>query len=145
MSTTVRHRLDGVEINIDAVNRRLSDIEFFRDFSDEDKRQLLDTDKYLEVFEQGTTIIHEGEPEADLYVVIEGEADVFKRGSHKAIATLTMGSVFGEISFFSRKKRTTSIVAVDRVVVLKIPEDFFLELACPLQKKANFSNGWFID
>ncbi|MBF0284513.1 MAG: cyclic nucleotide-binding domain-containing protein [Magnetococcales bacterium] len=121
-------------LKLPLLRKQMESIDFFNDFKGEQKDFLASRESFFHEVASGDILIHEGDPERDLYVLLDGELEVMKEGMPEPIAVLKSGAVFGEISFFSRKRRSTSIRARDRAVVLKIPEDYFTELECDLQK-----------
>lgn len=66
-------------------------------------------------------IIHQGQQGDSLFVIIDGEARVFLRdhdGTIRTIATLTRGSVAGEMSLITQEPATADVVATTDVRVL---------------------------
>ena len=68
----------------------------------------------------GEELVHEGDPDRELYIIAEGEFDVV-RGS-TPIAHLVPGTVVGEGTFFSGQPRSASVVACDVGVVWTLTE-----------------------
>jgi CRP/FNR family cyclic AMP-dependent transcriptional regulator len=58
----------------------------------------------------GTALCREGSRGQEFFVIVEGEAEVTKRGRH--IATVGPGEFFGEIALLERVKRTATVTAV---------------------------------
>lgn len=120
-------------LNPSLLRKQLNQIEFFNDFSDDQKAYLAGQEAFFCEFTPGEILIQEGDPENDLYVLIEGSLKVFKNGKED-LAELKPGGVFGEISFFARKRRSTSVRAREAGLVFKLPEEAFLELDCDVQR-----------
>lgn len=83
------------------------------------------------LFEPGQDIVIEGDVGKSLYVIQEGEVEVYK-GSHadgKLIATLGVGQHFGEVAVFQRCERTASVRAKTRVRVLQVRREAALVLS----------------
>jgi len=88
-------------------------------------RQLVE-DSQVEEFEQGETIFSEGSFAEDMYVVVSGAANIFKGPADKEwLATLRLGSVFGEMAVFGLSTRTTSVIAAADCECLKISHSGF--------------------
>ena len=51
----------------------------------------------------------EGQLGSEFFVIVEGEADVTKEGTH--LATLGAGDFFGEIALIERSKRIATVTA----------------------------------
>ena len=79
---------------------------------------------------QGTDLIHEGQEGRGLFVLLSGEADVWKRdGDEKVLlATLKPGDVFGEISLLYDEPTTATVTAGTRATVLALPKELFRKL-----------------
>jgi CRP/FNR family cyclic AMP-dependent transcriptional regulator len=80
-------------------------------------------------FRAGDLIIEEGQPGGNLYIVINGQAEVFKNGKtpgkHKHLADISRGSLFGEMSVFDDAPYSATIKAREDLSVHIIKgEDF---------------------
>ncbi len=76
----------------------------------------------VEDYEDGDTIIREGNNDIDFFKLIRGALTVIKGG--KKIAELTEpGEYFGEMASISREQRTASIVSQGRSTVKRFPGD----------------------
>lgn len=69
-------------------------------------------------FEEGATIIEEGVPGSELYLILEGTADVLAAVDHlgepgrtTGIAKLFSGDIVGELGLFADLPRTATVVA----------------------------------
>lgn len=80
----------------------------------------------LKTFPQGQPIIRHGEQGNEMYVLINGEADVFipaANGTRK-VNTLERGAVFGEMGLIRHHERTADVIATEDVEVLAVNERF---------------------
>jgi serine/threonine protein phosphatase PrpC len=77
-------------------------------------------------FDAGQTIIGEGDTSENLYVIVEGECEVWRRG--ESIATLQPGGHFGEMALLSRRPRTATVTAKSDVRVLVLSRHDFNEV-----------------
>jgi CRP/FNR family cyclic AMP-dependent transcriptional regulator len=77
-------------------------------------------------FHDGATIIRAGTPGDALYVVVDGEVSVRRRGL-PAVA-LGIGSFFGEMALFDDSPRSASVVAAGPVTCLAISRARFHKL-----------------
>ncbi len=71
----------------------------------------------------GETIVAEGEREAFLCLVVEGELDVVKRdssGSPRVLAPLGPGTSFGEMSLLDGEPRSATVAARTEAVLLTV-------------------------
>jgi hypothetical protein len=76
-------------------------------------------------FDPGTTIIRQGEPGHDYFVLASGTADVIQDAVH--IGVLRAGDGFGEIALLRDVPRTASVVGRDAVEAFRLPRAVFLE------------------
>jgi CRP-like cAMP-binding protein len=80
----------------------------------------------VRTFHDGTAIVRAGEPGDTLYVVLDGEVSVRRRGL-PALA-LGMGSFFGEMALLDSGARSATVVAHGPVVCLTLTQPRFLKL-----------------
>jgi CRP-like cAMP-binding protein len=82
-------------------------------------------------FEPGEVIVQQGDPADAVYVIAEGEAEVWlDHGDGRRVRVNTMGpnTLFGEIAVLCRGRRTTTVRANGPVVSFKISAKLFLDL-----------------
>jgi CRP-like cAMP-binding protein len=70
----------------------------------------------------GERVVRQGEPGQELYVILNGTADVAVRhdGLVTTIATMDAGQFFGEISFLTGAPRSSTVTATTPLGVLSI-------------------------
>ena len=78
--------------------------------------------RYITPFEEGKTIFLEGDDSQDLFILVSGQLNVF-RGNKKIAEIAEKGSLFGEMSFLLKAKRTATIKAGKNVKAIRIPKD----------------------
>lgn len=85
-------------------------------------------------FEPGETIINRGEIGRELFIIRDGEVEVFQPGAgekpESIVATLSRGDVFGERALLADAPRTASVRAKSAVNVLVISRAEFDALVC---------------
>ncbi|WP_245586243.1 MMPL family transporter [Solimonas soli] len=74
----------------------------------------------LEKHPAGTRLIREGDLARDIYVVVDGQLEVWveRHGEHKRLSTLTRGAVIGEAGYFGQR-RTANVDTLSAVRVLR--------------------------
>ncbi|MGA9868920.1 MAG: cyclic nucleotide-binding domain-containing protein [Acetobacteraceae bacterium] len=74
------------------------------------------------LFPAGARILQAGERDRALYLVVTGTVKVVVESSKGPIhvASITEGSVFGEMAFFDGEPRSAHVFALDRVEVLSL-------------------------
>jgi CRP-like cAMP-binding protein len=72
----------------------------------------------------GTTIVTEGKPGDDFYIIVEGHADVTRGGQH--VRSQGPGDYFGEIALLRDVPRTATVTALDEMELCTIGRDDFL-------------------
>lgn len=104
---------------IENIERRemLTELDFFRDFTLEEVEEVMYAATWVS-FNQGDTIINEGDIDDTFYIMVSGSAVVEKAG--KALGWLFTGHCFGEIGFLTRQKRTATIIAESELTLMKI-------------------------
>ncbi len=96
---------------------RVSRLSFFEEF---EESEILETVKAgeWEEYQAGIEIIIEGEFDKSFYLLISGNVSV--RRADVEVDILRPGATFGELGFIVNQARTATIVAQDKVTVLKI-------------------------
>jgi CRP/FNR family cyclic AMP-dependent transcriptional regulator len=82
-------------------------------------------------FEAGEVIVQQGDPADAVYIIAEGEAEVWLRnddGRDIQLNTMPKHSLFGEIGVLCNGRRTTTVRAKDQVTTFKIGAKLFLDL-----------------
>jgi CRP-like cAMP-binding protein/Fe-S-cluster-containing dehydrogenase component len=82
----------------------------------------------LEVAEPGAGVVKEGDPAKDFYVVRTGNLKVVTKGEdgrEKLLAYLSDNSWFGEVALLKSAPRTSSVVAITRCDLVRIPAAAF--------------------
>ncbi len=80
----------------------------------------------LKRFEQGSHIVKRGDEAREMYLILEGDAEV-RLDSGKTVP-LGRGGIVGEMALLRRSRRAADVVALTRVEVLAIDEDFLRRL-----------------
>lgn len=75
---------------------------------------------------EGKEITAEGTPGREFFVILEGTAEVRRKG--RRVATLGPGDFFGEIALVSRRLRTATVKATSPVRALVITDRAFRRL-----------------
>jgi CRP/FNR family transcriptional regulator, cyclic AMP receptor protein len=103
----------------------LDKIPFFWEFTAEEKSLFAANDNFFATFKDKEYLITEGDTNDDaLFILIKGRADVtMKRTPDQVLATLESGSIVGEISYLTKRKRATNIVADGEVIAFRINHD----------------------
>lgn len=74
----------------------------------------------------GSTILEEGEPAREIYMLVSGKASVTVKGV--VVGTVHPGEVFGEISFFTTGTRSATVSAEDDCMVQIMTREDFVSL-----------------
>ena len=112
----------------------IAKIPFFRDFSQQE-RELVLNHAYFYVAEKGELIIEQDSIDNDFYILLKGDADVVLEGSSQAIAKVTSGNFFGEISFAINIARTSNIIATDTCILLQVNRMLLSNLSSEIRGK----------
>ena len=102
------------------------EIALFQGMQDEQVRALLKTGTVLSC-QAGDHLVRQGDPHQDLFVVLDGVAEVWRQknnGERLSLALVRTGSVFGEMGFLGRQRRSADVVAVTSLRVLVLTQPF---------------------
>ena len=124
-STTMNHLKRKKLQEIKQVFKKMSQVPILNQLPPEEIQALL---PYISsrTYQKGTTIIHQGDPGDSLFIVENGEVDIFnERNESRKIATLTEDDVFGEMALLTGEPRSaTAVAASDTRVWLILKEHF---------------------
>jgi serine/threonine protein kinase len=115
-------RLAGESVSDSEKFNQLRDMPFFQDFGDVALWEAIRVGRWRQI-DAGTVVIQEGGQSDSVYLLVEGEVGVTLMG--EGISTINPGGCFGEMLYFADagSKRTTTIVATEKIVVLEIKSD----------------------
>ena len=102
----------------------LNTFPFFDGFSDDEKMILASFESYILSFTNRKLIIKQEENDHSVFFLLKGQAQVTKN-EHPGILLNTMkpGAVFGEMSYLAKRPRSTNVIAVGDVIVLRMDEE----------------------
>ena len=109
----------------EALREGEQELPLLRGLSEEQARLLLKTGTVL-TCQPGDRLVGEGEPQQELFVVLEGVAEVWRQqeGHRLSLALLQRGAVFGEMGFLGRPRRSADVIAVTSMQVLVLTQTF---------------------
>jgi len=87
----------------------LGSVPFFSGLDQKKRSSIASQGKEL-AYRAGETIVEDGSKGVGFYLVLEGKAEVRKKG--KVLATLGKGQFFGEMSLIDEQPRSADVVAV---------------------------------
>jgi serine/threonine protein kinase len=97
---------------------RARKLSFFDEFDEQEVLEAVNAGKWEE-FPAGSQIIVEGALNENFYLLVSGKVSV--RSAFLEVDTLEPGATFGELGFIVNQAQTATIVAEEKVTVLKIP------------------------
>ncbi|MEW5822318.1 MAG: cyclic nucleotide-binding domain-containing protein [Cyanobacteriota bacterium] len=87
------------------------------------------TSQNTKFFKKGETILVEGTPGEEAYVINKGHVEIKKQtldDTEVVIATLGPGQIFGEMCLFDDSPRSASVYAINDLEVIVISKEEFL-------------------
>lgn len=104
--------------------------DFFSVLDPEERGKLISGEGILErkYFKKGTLIFAEDENSSELYLLLSGQVEIFKKinkNSKKTLAILDPGTIFGEGALLSDKPRNASAITIQDVEALVIEKEDF--------------------
>jgi eukaryotic-like serine/threonine-protein kinase len=111
--------LDEPQQDVEAQEKfnSVQSLSFFNDFPESEIWEIIQACIW-QSFETGEEIIVEGDIDDSFYIITSGEVDVHKDGA--PIGHLMTGDCFGEMAYLSKAERTATIIAKDRVDLMKV-------------------------
>jgi serine/threonine protein kinase len=115
-------RLVGESVSDSEKFNQLRQLPFFQDFGDVALWEAIRVGRWRNINGE-TVVIKEGDQGESVFLLVEGEVGVTLMG--KPLATIEKGGCFGEVLYFADagSRRTTTIVALDKIVALEIRSD----------------------
>lgn len=86
-------------------------------------RQDANSDFTLKEFNEGETLIVEGDQSTDIYEMLSGEAEAIH--GNQIVGKINEGEIFGEVSFFTGEPRNASVKATETCMVRIINQGNF--------------------
>jgi CRP/FNR family transcriptional regulator, cyclic AMP receptor protein len=103
----------------------LADVPLFSGLSKKELSQVASIADELD-FRAGKTLIREGDPGREFFVLLQGGAEVTRGG--KQIATRTAGDFFGEIALVTNRPRVATVTTTEPSVLLVVTDRDFKHL-----------------
>lgn len=115
----------------------LEGINLFKTLKPEERQAVCTVSHSFLACREGQKIIQEGEKGGALFVLLKGSARVTKgEGEQETVmAKLVQGDTFGEMSFLTKKLRSTNVIADEPSLVLKMDEHLFDNIASGVSSK----------
>ena len=110
-------------------------IDFFSAFSDDEKREIVDSHTPVCIFGKDESIIMEGTDETSFYVLLTGSVRAMKNDVSLPFAEYGPGDSFGEISFLTGVPRTCDIIANKVSIAVKIDKKILEDLKIEIREK----------
>jgi CRP-like cAMP-binding protein len=101
-----------------------------REFTEAEAREI----HYIcrrEEYGEGEKLFVEGNPAVEIFLIVEGEVDVVKKGFEgrpTTLATLGPGAILGEMSLLMQDQRSASAVTRTAAMVLRVEWEHFQKL-----------------
>ena len=95
----------------------LSSVDLFQGLSKRELQRLMATAKEL-TFEEGDTVVAEGDEDGRFYLLLEGGAKIVQ--GRRTLATLGPGDYFGEISLIDGEPRSATVLTTAPVRALTL-------------------------
>ena len=113
------------------VLRRLA---FFHDFSQKEIWEILRASEWNE-YVDGDAIVREGEIEDRFYVIVHGQVNVEANG--RVVGSFKTGDCFGEASYISNSKLTSTVKAENAVTMLSVSSTLLEQASTEAQLRFN--------
>ncbi len=108
-----------------SAGEHLAAVPLFSTLAKRDLNEVAKATTQMEV-QAGQTLVEQGAPGNEFFVILDGEAEVRRNG--RRIATLGLGRYFGELSLLDGGERSASVVALSDMKVLVLDQRAFRAL-----------------
>lgn len=113
----------------------LNKLPFFHTFQPLEKKKISSCFTNILQFQAGEHLIVENSYDAVFFILLSGSVEVMKESTRTSLAILRPGQFFGEISFLTHVPRTSSVIAKERVLVLRIDPLLMDNLSAEIREK----------
>lgn len=88
---------------------------------------MFEDEKMIQQFQNGETIIKEGDPGKELFIVVKGKVNIVKESDDvkTTLATLGEGDIFGEMALVDSRPRSATAEALGEVTVRVLDRESF--------------------
>ena len=125
-----------LKLDPDQTFKTIEGIEFFKGFTEEEKKSVSAFSGQILIYKPKSTIIKEGMEETSVFFILKGMVDVnFEEQSTIVLAELGPGSIIGEMSFICGMPRTANVVAKEETMVLRLEGIVFQKIKPSVQNK----------
>lgn len=104
----------------------LNRIDFLRTLTSKDKQLCTEIKGLFRLASKGHTLVHEGTQDQVFFIVISGEASVYK--DNIQVDTLGGGQLIGDVAFIIGEPQVTSVIAETDMIVLYLDKALFRSL-----------------
>lgn len=114
------------EEELEWIRQYLHKVDFLRVLSEEELGRLSERTE-RRIYLPGETMVRQGDAGDELFILVDGEAAVLVQTGERstAVATLTGGKFFGEMSLLTGEPRTATVKAQIQVTVLVLGKEAF--------------------
>jgi CRP/FNR family cyclic AMP-dependent transcriptional regulator len=132
----LRRFLSVIKLDQDQTFRTLAGIEFFKSFTDEEKKSFSEYSGQILTYKRKATIIKQGMNDNAVFFILKGLVDVnYEEQSTIVLADLGPGSILGEMSFICGLPRSANAVAREESMVLRLEGVVFKRMKPHIQNK----------
>jgi|SRR5690554_2361171 len=101
---------------LEIINR----LEFFKQFSLEERRILLEDRLEVYFCKKNFRVFREGEIDATFYLVLSGKINIVQTKKNRTLGTVVAGAFLGEGVFITQAPRSASAVAIEDALLLRL-------------------------
>jgi CRP/FNR family transcriptional regulator, cyclic AMP receptor protein len=112
----------------------LDHLDFFDRFTRVEKQKIVSAHTNYLVYQDGETLIYEGDVDKFFFILLSGNIDVYKESLLLPV-DIDAGEFFGEMSFLTDTPRTATIKAVDRVMVIRVDCEMMEKMSAEIREK----------
>ncbi len=120
----------------------ISDLKFFKNFSEYEKKRVIAHHAHMRKYNMGDYVIKEGGRDDSFFIILSGSVNIVKTRKSEPLATLKAGDFFGEVSFLSRRPRTTNVIANEPVIALEVNKKLMESLGTDIREKIKDQILW---
>ncbi|RTE85604.1 MULTISPECIES: cyclic nucleotide-binding domain-containing protein [Gammaproteobacteria] len=116
---------------LEIINR----LDFFRQFSIEDRKVLLEDRIEVYVCNQDFNVFREGEVDSTFYLLLAGKVKIIQKSGNRKLGSIGPGEFLGEGAFVTRAPRTASAVAEVKSILLRIDSKALSSMSSSIREK----------
>lgn len=126
---------ESERIDRDVVLGIIERLDIFSEFTLGERLYIAALHNHFALYQPGEFLIKEGNFDDSFFILLDGSVSITKGNAGVCLATLSPSDFFGETSLLYHTRRTSNVVADERVIVFKLSKQMLKDLKITVREK----------